>query len=469
MNSAVNFLLESGVSLALLSLIYLIFLRRETFFRVNRIFLLFSVVFSIVLPFLKFRIYDPQPYMLPEITVTPYRNLLEAVTVYGHGFSGAVEKTISSSQLIVLVYLVGLLFFFGRFIFRLIQIGALVRRGEINQTGQFKFVSINKEFSPFSFLNYIFVSSGINLIEGYEKMVAHEMEHIKQGHTVDVLILEIMAILQWFNPFMWMLKRVIRENHEFLADQAVLQSGITPARYKLLLLNQIVGFQPGVANNFNSSLIKNRIKMISKIRSAKIANIKILFGVVVILGLVIAFACEQKKTTEMKAPQSETTMKMTLNGEVIKIEGKSGDLDKIKSIFSEDTGFETESDSLGNLLLMKKQAPKAQTINGEDIFVVVENMPEFPGGEKALIGYLSKGIVYPDKAKKEGIQGTVYIKFVVAKDGSISNVEVTRGIEPSLDAEAVKVIKSMPNWKPGMQGGKPVNVAYTIPIRFALN
>ena len=128
MNNLVNFIIESGISLALLSLIYLLFLRRETFFHLNRLFLLFSIFFSVVLPFLHFRVYAPQSNMLAEVTVTPYRNLLEAVTIYGQDFSGAMVNSISSSKIIISIYLLGLLFFLGRMVFRIIQIVLIINR-----------------------------------------------------------------------------------------------------------------------------------------------------------------------------------------------------------------------------------------------------------------------------------------------------------------------------------------------------
>lgn len=472
MNSAVNFLLESGISLALLSLIYILFLRKETFFRLNRLFLLVSVIFSILLPFLKFRVYDPQPVMLAEITVTPYRNLMEAVTIYGRDFSGSVEQTISSSNMIVMIYLIGLLFFLGRFIFRLTQVLSLIRKNAVQKNGSVKFVSIHKDFSPFSFLSYVFVNPEKKDEIGYEKMVAHEMEHIKQGHTFDVLILEIMTVFQWFNPFMWILKRVIRENHEYLADQAVLKAGISPAQYKHLLLNQAVGFQLEIANNFNSSLIKKRIKMISKIKSSKFAISKIVFGVLVAAALVIAFACEQKETLEAEPVADEQIVKIhlsTIEDGKVQIEGTAEEIEKLKKMFTEESGFKITTDSLGNVFMMKKAIVTPKSLKSdEQVFFIVEEMPEFPGGEMELRKHIANNIEYPEVAKKNGIKGKVYVTFVVGKDGLVKDAKIARGVDPSLDGEALRVVNNLPKWKPGKQRGEAVNVSYTIPINFAL-
>jgi len=216
MISVINFIVESGVSLALLSVIYVLFLRKETFFKINRWFLLGSVLFSVVLPILKFRVFNPKPAMLAEVTVTPYRNLLEAITVYSHDFSGSVETAVITTNLLIYFYLAGVVFFFGRFLFRIIQILLIIRRNELRFTDGFKMVILKKEMSPFSFLNYVFVSQSLLQNKGYDKMISHELEHVKQGHSFDVIILEILTVFQWFNPFMWMLRHAIRENHEYL-------------------------------------------------------------------------------------------------------------------------------------------------------------------------------------------------------------------------------------------------------------
>ncbi len=343
MNTAVNYILESGVSLAFLSIIYVLFLRKETFFRLNRIFLLGSVFFSVILPFLKFKIYAPDPVVLEEITVMPYRNLIEAVTVYGHDLSGSLEKAIVSANFVILVYLGGGLFFLFRFLFRFGQIYHLIKNNKVQKSEGFSLIVLEKDFSPFSFLNYIFVSNSVQKSEGYRKMIIHEMEHIRQGHSFDVIILELLTVFQWLNPFMWILRYAIRENHEFLADQAVLKSGINRSYYKRLLLNQFVGLQFELSNSFNYSLIKKRIKMMSRIRSSGLANIKVILGVIAASSLVLIFACEQKETFEMKTIQNDQELKVTFLDEKLKIEGAVENLEKIKKLFSQNPCFQKKA------------------------------------------------------------------------------------------------------------------------------
>jgi TonB family protein len=472
MNSTVNFILESGISLSLLATIYVVFLRRETFFRLNRIFLLGSLFFSVLLPFLKFRIYEPQPVLLSEVTVTPYRNLLEAVTVYGQDFSVTVEQTILSATLLIWIYLVGLLLFLAIFFYRVLQIIFVIRKNEVRKTDRIKFVFLEKECSPFSFLNYVFVSRPLQNSDGYDRMMAHEIEHIKQGHSFDVLILEVLTAFQWFNPFMWMLRRAIRENHEFLADHAVLTSGVNRGYYKKLLINQFAGGQLVLTNNFNYSLIKNRIKMMSKIKSPKIAHVKIILGVLTAIALIIVFACEQKEMMEPAPVEDENvvSIKSTIveDGK-IKIEGSADDLEKYKSMFSDLKSFEFITDSLGDIYLIRKKTVQPKSLEtDEQIFFIVEDMPEFPGGELELRKFIANNINYPVSAQENGIQGRVYVTFVVDKNGEIANAKIARGVDPALDQEALRVVNSLPKWMPGKQRGQSVNVSYTVPINFAL-
>jgi len=471
MNNVVNFLLESGVSLALLSLIYVLFLRKETFFRINRLFLLGSVLFSVILPIIKLRIFSPQPVMLAEITVTPYRNLLEAITVYSQGFSGSVENAILSVTLLIYIYLMGVAFFLGRFLFRIIQLILIIRKNEIQVANGFKLIMLDKETSPCSFMNYVFVSQSLLQSRGYEKMIEHEVEHVKQGHSIDVIILELLTVFQWFNPFMWMLNRAIRETHEFLADQAVLSKGVSRGEYKLLLLNQFVGGQLVIANNFNYSLIKNRIKMMSKIKSSKLAISKIVIGVLVAAALIIAFACEQKESVETKSVNNDAiTIVSTIQDDgKIKVEGSEADLEKYIAMFSGKWEFEVVTDSLGNTFLVEKEIIQPKSLNtNEEIFFIVEEMPEYPGGETALRQFMATAVKYPDDAVTKGIQGKVYVTFVVSKDGTVADAKIARGVDPSLDTEALRVVNNLPKWKPGKQKGQAVNVSYTVPINFKL-
>ena len=207
--------------------------------------------------------------------------------------------------------------------------------------------------------------------------------------------------------------------------------------------------------------------MMSKIKSSKLATTKTVIGILVAAALIIAFACEQKETVTLDKPV-ETTATLSISEEgKIQITGPKETIEKLKSLTS-DTGIDIQMDSLGNAVMVKKAPVKNQDISGEEIFFIVEEMPDFPGGDTALRQFIANSVDYPKIAVEKGIQGKVYVTFVVTKDGSVANATIARGVDPSLDKEALRVVNSLPKWKPGKQRGKPVNVSYTVPINFQL-
>jgi TonB family protein len=240
------------------------------------------------------------------------------------------------------------------------------------------------------------------------------------------MILELLTISQWFNPFIWLLKRSIRENHEFLADHGVLKPGVSSAAYRLLLLGSSLEQQPVIANNFNYSLTKIRIKMITQIKSSKTAVLKLSLGLMVTAALLMSFAFDKEQYTiqDSKSVNQPTEMTASNQQEVKQTKDK--------------------------------------------VYKVVDQMPEFLGGELALRTYIGKNIKYPDDAVKAGIQGKEIVTFVIDKDGNVVNPKIARGINPSLDKEALRVVGSMPKWIPGKEKGKNVAVSYTVPISFKL-
>lgn len=429
MNTAIiNFILESGISLSIFTLIYLIFLRKETFFILNRIYLLVSLVISFVIPFVHFRlITSPTSNMLGEVIVTApgYQNLLQTVTVYGSKLTAAFEQTVQSVGWIRLIYLTGAIFFTLLFLYRLIQITLLILKNKSEFVDGLRIVRIDKDITPFSFFSFVFINKNHSFGHGMKEMFAHESEHIRQGHSFDVILLEIATILQWFNPFIWLLKRSVRENHEFLADHGVLKPGVSPAAYRLLLLGSSLEQQPVIANNFNYSLIKIRIQMMTKIKSSRTAALKLSMGILAAAALFVIFAFDG---TQTKPQEKKTT------GQTKEVPAKA----------------------------------EVKTSTGNTVFTVVEKMPEFPGGEAAVREYIAKSVKYPEDAKKAGIQGKVFVTFVVDKTGKVLDAKIARGASPSLDKEALRVVETMPAWTPGQQHGENVAVQYTIPIQFAL-
>lgn len=208
--------------------------------------------------------------------------------------------------------------------------------------------------------------------------------------------------------------------------------------------------------------------MMSKIKSSKASAVKITIGVIMAAALIVVFACEQKEVEEVEPTVQEQAMSLTiLEDSKIKVKGSSADLERVTEMMSGSREFDVEYDGEGNLLLVKKAVPKILD-DGEEIFFIVEQMPEFPGGEVALRKHIATNVVYPEAALEEGKQGKVYVTFVIDKEGEVANAKIARGVDPLLDQEALRVINSLPSWTPGIQRGVPVNVSFTVPINFAL-
>ena len=424
MNRILLYLLQSGISLSVLYIIYWLFMRKDTYFSINRFYLVVSVVFSFILPLFNISI----PFTGSNTT---YVYLLEAITITPGQISESVNQHYNIYQIFGIVYLTGVGIFTLRFIFQLWQIGLLISKYGISKNEGFHLVITNPRFTPFSFFNIIFLGSDINDQKGLDKIITHEKVHIQQKHSIDIILLELCTIIQWFNPFMWFYKGSLKNTHEFLADEGVLIEGINKTDYQKLLLNQTIGIQLiGVSNNFSpvrmawprgQSLIKRRLIMMSKSKTKNVMLLKMVFILPFALSLTIVFS-------------SMATEKVVV-----------------------------ESD--GNQLNLSTTSVPQE----DEVFTVVEKMPEYPGGNDERVKFLVKNIKYPEEARKNGISGTVYISFIVEKDGEITNEKVLKGVDESLDNEALRVVKMMPAWKPGIQRGEPVRVQFNLPIQFNLD
>ena len=181
--------------------------------------------------------------------------------------------------------------FLARFIFHMVRLNLIVRRYRTTRINGIKIVSVDRDFSPFSFLNFIFINDKKISKHNMRRIIAHENIHIKQYHTFDILLIELITVLQWFNPFVWPYKKSLQETHEFLADYGVIAQGFNTAKYQLLMFEQHVGVKLfEFANNFKQSQIKRRITMMSKIKSRGAAKLKLLLIVPLAMFLLLAFA-----------------------------------------------------------------------------------------------------------------------------------------------------------------------------------
>lgn len=440
MSKIILYLLQSSAILAVLYTVYWLFLRKDTFFHVNRFYLLASMMLSLTVPLFNFR-------FLAGGTSVPIAILLDPVLITPEKVEKVTSGHLSWFEIAGVIYLTGVSIFSLRFIVQLFQMMLLVRRCKITRQDGANIVFVDRGYSPFSFFNLIFIRKEYYIDGKLTPVIEHEKIHIRQLHTLDLVFIEIALILQWFNPFVWFLGRSVKSVHEFLADEGVLKKGFLKSDYQTLILNEAMGLQlNNLTNNFNVSLLKTRIKMMTKTRTASWALIKVGFALPALFAVLFLFTAGSINMLSAQDTQQNAKPADQQKATTQEKQAKPGDT---KSTYP--VKQETQ---------IKFQDP---------VYQVVEAMPEYPGGTDAMITFIATNIKYPPEAKAKGTQGTVYITYIVEKDGSVTNVSCLRGIGDGCDEEALRVVKGMPKWKPGKQNDEVVRVQFTLPIKFKLD
>ncbi|MDR3610067.1 MAG: M56 family metallopeptidase [Ignavibacteriaceae bacterium] len=315
-------------------------------------------------------------------------------------------------QVAGIIYFSGAIILLVKFIIKLFRIFLLVKNNNSTYLDGQKIVLLDKGNAPFSFFRTIFLTNEQISDKSIDSILAHEKTHVQQFHSIDILFFEILKIIQWFNPFAWNFKKEIEAQLEFSADSGLISGGTNINEYKNVLVAYSFGVDGGaITNNFNS-LLKRRFEMLSKQRSGSYRKFKFLFSLPLMALLVMSIG--------------------VVNGSLSFTSGQIKQDDKSK------------------------------------VFTYVEQMPEFPGGDEALYAFITNNIVYPDDAKRAGVEGKVYVQFVVNKDGSVTDVKVQNRIGAGCDEEAVRVVKLMSKWVPGKHKGEVVKVRLAMPIMFAL-
>ncbi len=423
MNEIVAYFVQSGINLGLLYLIYWIFLRRDTLHQTNRYYLLVSLLVSFLMPLVRIS--------LPETGPSNYAYVLEPIVVAPRVVAEQMQGSHNFGLFLFLVYLAGSGFFLARFVYQVYRLNRLVRKYGITPYKGTKLVLVEEDYVPFSIFNLVFIPRRLHNMPEMEKIVEHEKAHANQYHTLDLILLELFVVLQWYNPFVWLLRRSLKSLHEYLADRSVLSIGYNHGEYRQLLLDQTFGVRfATLSNNFNQSLTKKRFIMMSKRKTPAMSLVRMSLIFPLAMAVSIAFAFNYADHVLPKSPD------MALSAEI------------------------NSSTSPSEVLVTPQEDP---------VFKTVEVMPKYPGGQEALIKYMSTNVKYPENARKNGIQGTVFVSFIVKKDGTVSDARILRGVDEELDKEALRVVNEMPNWNPGKEKGKPVNVQFNLPVAFKLN
>lgn len=458
MNPTLIYLLKVNIAIVLFYLFYRLFFANDTFWKTRRIYLLFSIGLSFVYPFFSIESWlQSQPTM--QTMVANYA-LLQEITITPENQSGLI----SFENILWAVYGLAIAGLFGRLIVQLISIFRIKFQGKRETVQGISIVAIDKEITPFSFFSTVYMNPKLHNEHEISQILTHELTHVKQLHSVDVMVSELLCIAFWFNPATWLLKREIRQNLEFLADNKVISAGFDSKSYQYHLL-QLSYQSPELklTNKFNVLPLKKRIKMMNQQKTEKAGILKYLL--IVPLSLALVFTSNAESIISAAKSELQSTPKTTAKAANVqknaKVENQAQPNVQKELVI---VGYGATKEKLP-----AETTASSQSQNDKVIFTVVEKMPQFPGGDQALFKYLSNSVRYPVEAQKTGVQGRVICQYVVDENGAISDVSVLRGVDPSLDQEAVRVIKAMPNWIPGEQKGKKVSVKYTLPLNFKLD
>ena len=457
-----NFLIYDAKVAVLIIVFYMFYrlmLSRETFHRVNRVVLLLTAVAS---------------FVLPLCVITMHKTVrMEAVPMVSVGdlqMEVAADAGLEWWQMLLpLIFIIGVVATLGHTLTSILKVWLLIRRSEqyLQPDGTIVCVTGNAEVSPFSWMHYI-VMNRSDYEEHNAAILAHERGHIRLRHSWDLLLVDLLTALQWFNPAMWMLRQDLRAIHEYEADGEVLSQGINARQYQYLLISKASGIGGySIANGISHSTLKNRITMMLHKKSNRRSLLKLL-ALIPIVGLALVLNAKTVTHYVYDEPQKQQPVKKGKKAGTIKVNGQ-----EIKVVEQDDIVTmegEVDQDMTPDIQDTKSvEIPNAMVVDAkEDAFDVVEEMPEFPGGPKALMDYLMENVKYPKTAFDADIQGRVIAQFVVDKEGSVRDAHVVKSVDPALDAEALRVINNMPKWRPGRQNGKVVNVKYTIPVNFNL-
>lgn len=422
------YLLQVNVGLILFYALYKLVCTRDTFFRSRRFILIVSLVLPFILPFIDVREWLESRDRMIMLTHFDYSAVLPEIVVG----SEAVEtgnRVFVLSEWIGYLYLAGVVVLLVRLAVQAFSLYRLIVRMPEKEINGVRVKCLNDPSGPFSFFGWIFMNSAAVKEDEISEILTHEMAHVKQHHSVDVLLAEMVSICCWMNPFAWLLKREVRLNLEFLADRKVMEAGFATKSYQYHLLGLAYNHKYGLSNNFNFSHLKQRIIMMNKKKSNAAGHIKYALFVLPAFALLVAgnISCSQD------ASQTE----------------------------------DAKEEVVAPVSPEAKEAPADSTAK-EDVFMVAEQMPEFPGGMKEMLKFLQENVKYPENAMKNNVQGRVIVQFVIEKDGTPTEFKVLRSVDPDLDAEALRVMKAMPKWKPGMQKGQVVRVKFTVPVSFKL-
>jgi TonB family protein len=535
MNAYLNYLIEANLVLLLFLICYKLLLKGETNFYLLRVFLLTGILASLLFP--AFHVGNDQSTTTLSIGQVIPSYWLPEVVIGSEAITETHQASFNFWKYTTLAYSAGLLVFCLAVIFQLSQLFRIIRNSKTYRVENLRVAESAEDKPTFSFFRFVFIGNADQLSAGEkEQIIRHERVHAQQWHSFDILLINGLKIIFWFNPFIHTYKKIFIQLHEFEADARAVENSDVNKYCSLLAKVALASADFTLANHFNNSLTVKRIEMMRTLKT----NIKRwkLAALAMMLPLVFFFvACQdqvgddimeitrnsshalivpdvvQSRFGEIKRQNPEKTYALlelndaateklqdlqnkhglpqsievlqTINGKLVDepLRGESERVILERSKTQEPTAQPTdvnikirrngpavEGEQTFAILEFNDQASAIAEASQQDkVYTVVEKQPEFPGGYDAMMEFIKANMRYPAEARQKGIEGTVYISFIVGKDGAVSDVKPIRGIGVQADSEAVRVVESFPNWIPGKQSGEAVNVRFVLPLKFALN
>jgi TonB family protein len=489
---------------------YWLLLRRHTFFHWNRVYLLGTLLIAFVLPAIRIA----EPVTTIHVPETVYQKATISVAVVA---GNTPEQGESIWLWVAGIYLIVVSALIWKFFTGLREVFKAARRSERIDMGTYTLLLLpgNAQRSSFSFFRRLFLSA-YDYRHNPDAVIRHEYEHIRQWHTIDILVIELVKICFWFNPALWLYKRSIQTIHEYLADLPV------PNRNdyaSFLLAYAMRSPDIAIANHFfNSSILKNRIYMIYKKRSSRWLLAKYLL-ILPVATCSVAITASRAPLQAIEKLKTDVEQTLTARGRILD-ESNAPIEDAFIIISGTTRGTSTDANGRFELqnvpvnsklaishvayeafevtvtddgtvafdVIMKKAANKitgpvvvgrpalsnnggaanSNQVSGSTYMQVVEQQPEFPGGKDALMSYLLGNLKYPENARRQNVEAIALVTFSVDKNGEIRNARNLKEIGYGIDGEALRVVNEMPRWIPGVQNGKTVEVEYTLEINFKL-
>ena len=456
------YLIKINVALMLLYGFYRLTVSRDTFFGLRRLTLWLIYAVALIVP-----AFNLEYWVRETPTMASIANVY-ADTFYPVAVVKAQAPGLTWMDVLQGIYRAGVAVLSLRMVWQLFSIIRLVVISRKQEVEGITVHLLKGEGSPFSFFRWIFMYPSTLDGKQLHEVMVHECTHVSGLHSLDTIFSELFSIACWFNPFAWLMKQEVRMNLEYLADESVLSDGNARKSYQYHLLG-LAYRQPNestkIANNFNLLPLKKRIKMMNKRRTSEIGKAKYLLFAPLAGALLMVSNIESvaREIGEQVPEVAEVQQKaeQALNADVA-VANPMAKAEKAKAAELAKAEAELKVEAKAS----DATAPADTTKNV--VYDVTETMPQFPGGQGVMMKYLAANIKYPASAVKAKKQGRVIVAFVIQKDGSVTNARIVKSVDPELDAEALRIVKAMPNWTPGTQDGKPVNVRYTIPVVFSL-